>query len=161
MPTLVSKNNNFLINDLLPVFGLNKGELKTFQEYVFWLHTCNCYPWYRKYNTSRNDRIPTELQIVKCLGGWLEKIKNIESIKGIVLMGFASTYMFPELYGKNEKFKELVRKNKVRNDIIKGKDIIPIFHQSKKSRVFNIKDDKQKNEEIKKDLQMLFKKWIS
>jgi len=164
---LVSTNNNFLINNLLPVFGLLKEELDIFKENVFWIHTCNCYPWYRESinNNSgkpkRSDKKPNKTQIKNCLGQWKDKLLKINSLNAVVLMGEPSTRLFPELKEGSERFTDLVRKKKIRNDIIEGIDILPIYHQSTSNRTFNNPIDKSTNDELKLLLRERFFKWIS
>jgi uracil-DNA glycosylase len=161
---LVSTDNNFLINNLLPVFGLLKEDLDIFKENVFWIHTCNCYPWYRESidNNSgkpkRSDKSPNRTQIKKCLGQWKDRLLRIESLNAVVLMGSPSTRLFPELKGG---FTDLVRKKKMRNDIIDGIDILPIYHQSTSNRTFNNPIDKSTNDELKSLLREHFFKWIN
>jgi len=163
---LVTTENNFLIDSLLPAFGLSAKNLDLFKEHVFWIHTCNCYPWYKEYQNkktgtfTRQDRIPNNKQIEECLGQWLDRLLEIDSINAIVLMGGASTKLFPQLYENSEKFTDLVRKMKIRNDISEGIDILPVYHQSRKSRIFNDPADRSTNEKIKSLLKDNFNKWI-
>ena len=65
---LVSEDNEFLINDLLPAFGLTKNTLNIFKKNVFWIHSCNCYPFFKR-NTkgTRRDYHPNKTQVNKCL----------------------------------------------------------------------------------------------
>ena len=163
---LVTTYNNFLIDDLLPAFGLSTGDLEIFKENIFWIHTCNCYPWYREYKDKktgklkRQDRRPNKTQINNCLGHWLDRLLKIDTLTGVVLMGGLSTQLFPQIYESSERFTDLVRKTNIRNDIIDGIEILPIYHQSKKSRTFNNKIDKSINEELKSLLKDSFFKWI-
>ncbi|AFV22404.1 hypothetical protein Mpsy_0191 [Methanolobus psychrophilus R15] len=163
---LVTIENNFLIDSLLPAFGLSAKDLDTFKEHVFWIHACNCYPWYRISQSkktgifTRQDRLPSNKQSEKCLGQWLDRLLKIDSINAIILMGGAATSLFPQLYEKSENFTDLVREVKIRSDIIDGIDILPIYHQSRKNRVFNDPIDNSKNEKIKSVLKDNFIKWI-
>ncbi len=164
---LVSTDNNFLINNLLPVFGLLKEELDIFKENVFWIHTCNCYPWYRESidnksgKPKRSDKRPNKTQIKNCLGQRKDKLLKIDSLNAVVLMGEPSTRLFPELKEGSEGFTDLVRKKKIRNDIIEGIDILPIYHQSTRNRTFNNPIDKSTNDELKLLLREHFFKWFS
>ena len=164
---LVSTDNNFLINNLLPVFGLLKEDLDIFKENVFWIHTCNCYPWYRESidnksgKPKRSDKRPNKTQIKNCLGQWKDKLLKIDSLNAVVLMGEPSTRLFPELKEGSEGFTDLVRKKKIRNDIIEGIDILPIYHQSTRNRTFNNPIDKSTNDELKLLLRECFFKWFS
>jgi uracil-DNA glycosylase len=164
---LVSTDNNFFINDLLPGFGLTKKDIDIFKENVFWIHTCNCYPWFREYienktgKPKRADKIPDKTQIEKCLGQWKDKLLKIDTLNAVVLMGEPSTRLFPELKEGSERFTELVRKKKIRNDIIEGIEILPIYHQSKRNRTFNNSIDKSTNDELKLLLREHFFKWIN
>lgn len=164
---LVSTENNFLINDLLPCFGLTKNDINLFKENVFWIHTCNCYPWFKLYNdkktgkSTRYDHKPAKKEIKKCLGQWKDKLLKIDSLNAVVLMGEPSTCLFPALKEGSEGFLDLVRKKKIRTDIIKGIDILPIYHQSKKSRIFNNSSDKSTNDQLKLLLKEHLFKWIN
>ncbi len=163
---LVSAKNNFLINDLLPAFGLSGKDLDLFRENVFWVHTCNCYPWYREYmrkksgKKERYDRVPNDTEIENCLGRWIDSLTKIDSLNAIVLMGEPATRLFPQLKEGKEKFTDLVRKMEIRNDIIEGIDILPIYHQSKRSRKFNNPVDRAVNNELKMLLKNKFFRWI-
>ncbi len=163
---LVSAKNNFLINDLLPAFGLSGKDLDLFRENVFWVHTCNCYPWYRESvnkksgKITRQDRLPGKKDIKNCLGRWIGSLTRIASLNAIVLMGEPATRLFPQLKEGEEGFTELVQKMEIRNDIIEGIEILPIYHQSKRSRTFNDPVDRAVNNELKLLLKDSFARWI-
>ncbi len=163
---LVSEGNDFLINDVLPAFGLSGKDLDIFRENVFWVHACNCYPWYREPKNkktgkiTRQDRWPGNKQIENCLGQWLGKLTRIDSLNAIVLMGEPSTRLFPQLKEGSERFTDLVRKMEIRNDIIEGIDILSIYNQSKKNRTFNDPVDRAVNNELKLLLKNKFARWI-
>lgn len=163
---LATAENNFLINNLLPAFGLSIEDLDIFKDNVFWIHTCNCFPWHREYideetgKTTRKDRSPNKTQIKNCLGHWLSELENLDTLKAIILMGKPSTILFPQIYENSETFTNLVRKVNIRDDIISGVEILPIYHQSTTSRTFNNPIDKAKNEEIKSLLNDCFFRWI-
>jgi uracil-DNA glycosylase len=163
---LVSIDNNFFINDLLPAFSLSESDIDTFKTNVFWVHTCNCYTWYResKYKKTgkvrRQDRIPNNKQIDNCLGQWIDRLLEIDSLKAVVLMGEPATRLFPQLKGTSERFRDLVRKMEIRSDIIDGIDILPIYHQSKRSFTFNDPIDKSTNNDLKLLLRNYLYKWI-
>jgi len=61
----------------------------------------------------------------------------------------------------SEGFTDLVRKKKIRNDIIEGIDILPIYNQSTSNRTFNNPIDKSTNDELKLILREHFFKWFS
>ncbi len=149
----VSEDNVFLINDLLPAFGLTKDTLNIFKKNIFWIHSCNCYPFFKR-NTkgTRRDYHPNKTQVNNCLGKWIDKLEKIPSLKYIILMGKVATYRFPQLNVSSEGLIKVVRKFEIRKDIIEGIEILPIYHQSKKSRVFNNEKDKKINEKLKKYL---------
>ncbi|WP_255335505.1 uracil-DNA glycosylase family protein [Methanosarcina sp. KYL-1] len=163
---LVSAQNNFLVNDVLPAFGLSGKDLDLFRKNVFWAHTCNCYPWYRESTNiksgkiTRQDRLPGNKQIENCLSRWIDSLTRIGSLKAIVLMGEPATRLFPQLKEEAEGFTDLVRKMEIRNDIIEGIEILPIYHQSKKNRTFNDPVDRAVNNELKLLLKNKFAGWI-
>ena len=163
---LVTTDNKFLIDNLLPAFGLSSEDLNIFKENLFWIHTCNCYSWYKEYHDKksgkikRQDRSPNKTQINNCLGQWKNQLLKINSLNAIVLMGEPSTRLFPELKEGSEGFTDLIRKKKIRNDIIEGIDILPIYHQSTGNRTFNNPIDKSTNDELKLLLKEHFFKWI-
>jgi hypothetical protein len=156
---LVSHGNNFLINDLLPAFGLSKRYLNLFRDNVFWVHACNCYPWFRQYKT-RQDIKPTKGEVQYCLGRWYKSIINLPTVKGLVLMGEVSTFMFPNINPDQLNFTELVRQMKIRTDIVENVETIPIYHQSRKSMVFNNPIDRNTNNRLHNLLAAKFEEWI-
>ncbi len=149
-----------------PSFGLSEKYLDIFRENVFWIHTCNCYPWYRESvnkksgKITRQDRLPGKKDIENCLGHWIGSLTRIGSLNAIVLMGEPATRLFPQLKEGEEGFTELVRKMEIRNDVIEGIDILPIYHQSKKNRTFNDSVDRAVNNELKLLLKNSFARWI-
>lgn len=163
---LVSVENNFLINDVLPAFGLSGKDLDIFRENVFWVHACNCYPWYsepknkKSGKITRQNRLPSKKQIENCLGQWIGRLTQIDSLNAIVLMGEPATRLFPQLKEGSETFTDMVRKMEIRNDIIEGIDILSIYNQSKKNRTFNDTVDRSINNELKLLLKNKFIKWI-
>lgn len=168
---LVSTQNEFFVNNILEVFGLGEKDIDLFRNNVFWVHSCNCYPWFRwqkkkdskgREKSIRQDNRPTKGQVKNCLGKWLKDIIQLKDLKAVVLMGEPATYLFEEkLNPKKIGFTELVKKEEIRTDIIKGLEFLPIFHQSDKSRVFNSDSNQQANNRIKILLTSKFKEWIN
>ena len=150
---LVSSGNKFLINNLLLRFDLG---LKTFEENVFWIHTCNCYPWFKimKKSGEKNDLKPSYDEVEGCLGKWRETLLKIDSLNAIILMGAPATQFFTEF--KDEGFTDLAKKMNVRNDIIKGIDILPINHPSGLNR----NNTPEYRDNLKRLLKDCFIKWI-
>ena len=156
---LVSQSNEFLVDDLLPALGLSARDIDVFRDNVFWIHTCNCYPWFRRYDV-RQDRKPTQGEAQQCLGRWCQRVTSIPSVKGLVLMGDASTYVFPKVNPDRVKFTDLVRRLQVRTDVVEGVETLPIYHQSRKSRIFNNPTDQAANERLRLLLAAKFREWI-
>lgn len=157
---LTDRNNSFFIKDILPVFGLSEETIEIFRNNTFWIHACNCYTWFRERNGRRMDRRPKINEVKQCFGHWKEKVIQIPSLKGIVLMGAPSTYLFLEFYSDVKHFTDLVRMMKIRTDIVKGVEILTIFHQSKNSRIFNNPENKEINNKLIETLKIKFKEWI-
>lgn len=157
---LISKGNSFFIKNILPAFGLGEEEIEHFRYKVFWIHCCNCYPWFRKYK-PRQDRKPTKDEIKNCLDRWLPDVISIDSVRGIVPMGEISTRLFPKLNPSGMKFTELVTRMQIRTDIQPGKEIIPIYHQSKKNRIFNELRHRETNKKLRQLLKEKFVEWTS
>jgi hypothetical protein len=157
---LIGKGNSFFVKEILPTFGLGEGDIEYFRHEVFWIHSCNCYPWFRKHR-HRQNRKPTEGEIKHCLGRWHPKLVSIDTIRGIVLMGESSTRLFPKLNPAGMKFTELVTRMRIRKDIHLGKEIIPIYHQSRKNRVFNKLIHRETNKKLRDLLKKKFVEWTS
>lgn len=157
---LIGKGNSFFVKEVLPTFGLGEGDIEYFRHKVFWIHSCNCYPWFRKYR-HRQNRKPTEGEIKRCLGRWNPRLISIDSIRGIVLMGEVSTRLFPKLNPSGMKFTELVARMQIRTDIQPGKEIIPIYHQSRKNRIFNELRHRETNKKLRQLLKEKFVEWTS
>jgi hypothetical protein len=76
-------------------------------------------------------------------------------------MGEASTRLFPKLNPMRMKFTELVTRMRIRTDICPGKEIIPIYHQSRKNRVFNEQIHRGTNKKLCDLLKKKFVEWTS
>jgi len=110
-------------------------------------------------NTSQDIK-PTKGEVQYCLGRWYKSIINLPTVKGLVLMGEVSTFMFPNINPDQLNFTELVRQMKIRTDIVENVETIPIYHQSRKSRVFNNPIDRNTNNRLHNLLAAKFEEWI-
>lgn len=160
---LVSRHNNFFIDDLLPAFGLDEDEIELFRETVAWVHVANCYPWFRTNGKDvRQDITPSQNDAISCIRQWLNRLVEMDSIKLIVLMGKPALELFYDLKEKGGKYTEYLRTIPIlKSGDLPGKIFLPIFHQSKKSRLFNNEENRVANETAKHLLANIFKNIIN
>lgn len=138
---LISGSNEFFVNNLLPVFGLDSSGIELFRETVAWVHLVNCHPWFSVTTDgvgreSRQDKTPTTNEINNCIRSWLEPLLQIESMKLVVPMGKPALSLFFKLGDNN--YTEIMKTVPFFNDTLLPKKILfPIFHQSGRSKIFN------------------------
>ncbi len=153
---LISTHNEFFVTDLLPAFGLKRCDINLFRETVIWVHATNCYPWFNIVKGTRADKRPTRAESRNCIGKWLESLLQIETVKVVVPMGEVAFSLFANPNRANTTYTELMKKSPVSLDVIPNKIFLPIFHQSRKSRIFNDPECVEANKKSNTFLQKLF-----
>ena len=156
---LISQNNNFLTNDLLPAFGLDRQRIELFKRTVGWVHLSNCYTWFAlDSNNKRKDKIPIKQEINNCIGQWLNQLLQIDSIQLVVPMGDLALSIFLYIRKVGISYTELMKSVPFSdNGLIPGKMFLPIFHQSKRNRIFNDPECREANRRTTTALAIIFR----